>query len=723
MQELIGSVKLNTDFYNQDDTFATEDYEQLLNAVKSGADYSELIYANSSFFKLDNLSCHRENIIQWYPFEKNSSVLELNAQCGAVTAGFIDRVNHAVCITDSKIKADIIANRYSKQKNLEIFVGEKKEILNNLKEKFDYILLVGGILDSKDLSNLKELLKENGKLLIATENRNGLKYFAGCRDIYTKSYYDSVENYRFGEKKSYDMPEWKKVLGEAGFDELTFRYPYPDYRFCEAIYSDTMLPEKNQLYKNLRNFEDDRLVTFDENSVYNTFISYGVFPLFANSYFIETGKSCDVIYTKFSKERSNQYKIFTSITQEENRKGVKKYPENPKALTHITNMVEYEETLKKIYDDDKFSIAGCKPAENAIEFDYINGKTLSSIIDDHISENDFDGLYRDIDILKELINKISSGKPFVESEEFRSYFKDIKINQNLTASTYSIIDLIAENLIINDKINMIDYEWVLPFSVPVEYIMFRSLFLSKGISTLSQENQKKVYEYAGVSFDMFNTFLAMEIAFQQTVSSPKLDLNFICEKIGNSAYDVRHIDFEKILFRSSISNADTKGIITSKSNNNNYASISAKLDENIKSILFVPAQKSIFMHKPVISARKGSEEIIITNYTHNANLALAEDLYFSNPPEIIIQNNGYDEIKIDFTAYLWNTDIVAKIENDAENITDLLGRIDSLLEEYNKLSTAYNNQEKLFQEYRQTHLINKSAIKHLFIKKKKNQEE
>lgn len=44
------------------------------------------------------------------------------------------------------------------------------------------------------------------------------------------------------------------------------------------------------------------------------------------------------------------------------------------------------------------------------------------------------------------------------------------------AREYSNIDLIFENIILGDKYTIIDYEWSLDFPVPIEYIMFRSVF-------------------------------------------------------------------------------------------------------------------------------------------------------------------------------------------------------------------------------------------------------
>ncbi|MGN0660915.1 MAG: hypothetical protein ACI4JX_04270, partial [Oscillospiraceae bacterium] len=105
---------------NKSNTLSAEELSSLSDIAGRFEDYSEAVWDKPNYAKLDNLSCHRENIIQWYPFKEGASVLELCAECGAVTGGFAGRAGRVLSITDSEEKAKIIRTRYGSLKNLEV---------------------------------------------------------------------------------------------------------------------------------------------------------------------------------------------------------------------------------------------------------------------------------------------------------------------------------------------------------------------------------------------------------------------------------------------------------------------------------------------------------------------------------------------------------------------------------------------------------------------------
>lgn len=51
-------------------------------------------------------------------------------------------------------------------------------------------MLMGGITPYRDLLvSARELLAPGGKIVIASQNRLGLRYFAGCREEYSGKYF------------------------------------------------------------------------------------------------------------------------------------------------------------------------------------------------------------------------------------------------------------------------------------------------------------------------------------------------------------------------------------------------------------------------------------------------------------------------------------------------------------------------------------------------------
>ena len=69
-----------------------------------------------------------------------------------------------------------------------------------------------------------------------------------------------------------------------------FYYTYPDYKFATNIYYDEYLPKKGELRNNMRNFDSDRLLLFDEGLAFDGIIDAELFPHFSNSFFVEIGK-------------------------------------------------------------------------------------------------------------------------------------------------------------------------------------------------------------------------------------------------------------------------------------------------------------------------------------------------------------------------------------------------------------------------------------------------
>ena len=79
---------------------------------------------------------------------------------------------------------------------------------------------------------------------------------------------------------------WSGWFEEKGFREYEFYYPYPDYKFPTAVYSDRYLPKKGELLNNIRNFDADRYVLFDEGKAFDSLADTGYFPIFSNSFFV-----------------------------------------------------------------------------------------------------------------------------------------------------------------------------------------------------------------------------------------------------------------------------------------------------------------------------------------------------------------------------------------------------------------------------------------------------
>lgn len=168
------------------------------------------------------------NILKWYPFRENAKVLEIYD-----TTSILEKI----------------------KKNFEL---EQQSIQDlQIQGTYDYITLIGTfeyaptIIENEKaystfLRNLKEHLNEDGKILLAIDNRLGIKYLAGAKSKYYSRIYEGVES-----EIRQKMPnlllkkEIEKFIKEAGFSNYKFYYPLPDYRNTNSIFTDEFLPKSN----------------------------------------------------------------------------------------------------------------------------------------------------------------------------------------------------------------------------------------------------------------------------------------------------------------------------------------------------------------------------------------------------------------------------------------------------------------------------------------------
>ncbi len=305
LTENISNVILNLKYYKGEDLYCDGDIEdEMLEIVKgySKSDYDEIICDRKNWALMYHLSDQRENIIDFFEFENDADVLEIGAGCGAVTGALAKSCRKVTCIELSKKRSLINGYRNREYDNIEIMVGNFQDIEPNINDKYDVVTLIGVLEYAEKYINssspYEEMLKiagrhlkKGGRLIVAIENKMGMKYWAGCKEDHLCKYYESIEGYTTSSGvKTFGKKELECLIKKAGFTNFNFYYPYPDYKFAEVIFSDKRLPKAGELENNLRNFDNNRIITFDENKAFDTIISNGLFPYYSNSFLVELVK-------------------------------------------------------------------------------------------------------------------------------------------------------------------------------------------------------------------------------------------------------------------------------------------------------------------------------------------------------------------------------------------------------------------------------------------------
>ncbi len=299
--ETIGKVKIDDRFYPGEDFYSDGSVEdELLEIVQDhpGKEYEQIIREKRDWAILYHLSENRGNIIDWMENEKEASVLEVGSGCGALTGKLAEKYGQVTCIELSKKRSLINAYKNRDKENIEIKLGNYRDVSESLTEQYDIITLIGvfeyaiGYMGTENpyedfLLSLKGHLKDNGKIIIAIENKFGLKYWAGCVEDHKQALYEGIEGYwNTKNARTFTKKGLEQMIKRCGCTVEKFYYPYPDYKFPTTIYSDDYLPKIGELNNNFNNFDADRLVTFDEAKVFDTIIEEGEFPMYANSFLV-----------------------------------------------------------------------------------------------------------------------------------------------------------------------------------------------------------------------------------------------------------------------------------------------------------------------------------------------------------------------------------------------------------------------------------------------------
>lgn len=542
MLQTIGKVKIDDTFYPGKDLYSDGAIEdELLEIVRNNPKekYRDIIEERASWPIFYHLSEFRHNIVEWLPMKKTDKVLEVGSGCGAITGALAAKAGEVTCIELSMKRTMINATRNSEFENINIHVGNFKDVEGVLPCDYDYVMLIGvfeygyGYMGTKtpyeDLAKiLRKHLKPGGRMVIAIENKFGMKYFAGCREDHSGAFFDGIEDYprEDGTARTFSRNGLTKILEAAGLDEFTFYYPYPDYKFPTTLFSDARLPKVGELYQNIRNFDRDRMLLFDEQRAFDAVIREEMFPFYSNSFMVVTGPAPDVKYVKYSNDRDEKYAIRTSIREARDGYQVEKCALHEEAKEHVAMIAEnYEASFQK-EKAEQFSYNVCltSPAEakktGCVKLEYVDGRSLEEYLDDCVLRDDEKGF-------KELFERYCNIVKKIQREPFNYDF----IFQNI--------------LVTKEEWTVIDYEWSFPRLANKDVLIARAIHCYLADRAFREKAKAWMFAVCGsrlAGITEFYTYMPnYEIGFQDLVMGNRQPLSQLRHHIGNPAFSLDYI--------------------------------------------------------------------------------------------------------------------------------------------------------------------------------------
>ena len=553
MTEKIGKITLDYKFYPGEDLYSDGDIEEEMLEIAQNypeEEFPRIIEERGSWPIFYHLSPLRENIIEWVPVTKDMKVLEVGSGCGAITGALARKAGSVTCIELSKRRSMINAYRHKECDNVTIQVGNFQDIEKELDNDYDFIFLIGVFEYAKGyigtdrpyerfMEILRKHLKGNGqdgRLVIAIENKFGLKYWAGCREDQQGLFFSGLEDYpQDTGVRTFTREGLKKICEVNHCAEYSFYYPYPDYKFMTSIFSDEYLPHVGELCTNMRNFDRSRLLLFDEKNVFDTIIREGLFPLYSNSYFLVVGKKLPVKYSKYSNDRDAKYAICTDIRCPQNEQESAEFSKNKgtanrlvvekrnttaQSANHVHFMKEAYEKLTARYKGGKLHINRCAlSTQGTPVFEYVEGKSLEELFDELLDGQNFDAF----------------------EALFKQYVERISYNAGVAITDY---DLIFANILVDgDDWTAIDYEWTFEKDLPVKEVAGRALYCYQlGAAKRQQIVAQMFQKVLQLKENEIQQIAEKEKEIRKKIAGERMSVGNIRNLIGNPIYNPLGLD-------------------------------------------------------------------------------------------------------------------------------------------------------------------------------------
>lgn len=529
----------NTSFYRGEDLYSDGDIENeviKIIAANPTTDYEEAISRNYSWPVFYHLTRIRQNLLNWYPFKEQSDILEIGCGMGAITELLCKKCNSVTAVELSKRRATATYLRCREYDNLEIIVGNLNDIQFN--KKYDYITLIG-VLEYQNnftsssnpfkdfLAKIKQLLKPEGKLIIAIENKYGLKYWCGAPEDHSGIPYDGINNYAYSDvARTFSKKQLERLIKSVGFNNAYFYYPLPDYKMPQVVYSEEYLPKNGSMDNWIPYYEPNgNSMVSDEEHIYGDLIDNDVFEFFANSFMVECCAGNEDIgeiqYAVSSPFRNKEYNMITVYSKND---GFYKI-----ADSDSVNALKSTDNNHKMLDKRGLLVSETNIKGNVMYTKEISGTPLTEILLREYADKNENEVYKIFDKIYEEIIRSSE-----ESDKLNPIFNSsdemhlsvLESNDKILKKIY--IDMIHKNCFVqeNGDYVWIDQEWCLddiPASFGLYYNIIELYASNMWIDTCIP--MKQVLEHYALT-DKSDCYYNLKQAFLNTVQNRYSTFNY-----------------------------------------------------------------------------------------------------------------------------------------------------------------------------------------------------
>lgn len=525
-------ILTNEEEFNYSDGAEEEKY--IFNCIANAEDRTsfsdELKFKIRDWSSKYHLSKERANIIRAVEFKNknNMKVLEIGGGCGAITRYLGEEFREVDSIEGSQYRSKIITERCKDLDNVNVYCANLFDI--SLPENYYDLVIMIGVLEYSNvysqidnnpiksaqivLESLNSSLKSNGQIILAIENKFGLKYFSGASEDHTGIQFDSIMGYtKSNTPVTYGKETLGKILSKAGFKNQNWFYPYPDYKLPSVFISDlaakdTSLFVDNWIETPFTDSGKNYKTIFNEALAVREIYREGMLPQFANSFLILAGKNETISNQNWLIKKLNSHRFNDYCTE------IKLISNNEQLL--IKRKLLFSKGAEKKIENPQY-------LHNICDESYIKGELLTGQLTSYLLKNE---------IFTGLLEYSIKLKNYLEENFSTEKFDD----KGYLVLLPNSIDKIFKNIIVseNNEWASFDNEWEAKNdNITIDYILYRAIvyylnsYLLNFFDNSGEKLKQMVYNlleklFKNFNEERYNELLSKEEQFQILVNKGEL---------------------------------------------------------------------------------------------------------------------------------------------------------------------------------------------------------
>jgi hypothetical protein len=380
--------------------------------------------------------------------------------------------------------------RHSQRFNLDVIVGGLQDFVSD--KKFDYITVIGVLeyagtfYGGEDpyrsfLAKLRGMLNPGGTLILAIENKIGLKYICGAQEDHTGRIFESIYGYPYSDEVcTFSKKELTDLLHGAGFMSLEWYYPLPDYKLPQQVISEEIsLTDLDSIWRLFpaKTARQRHKGIMSEKRLGKTLSRAGLFGEFANSFLVIARTEdirCEPQCVRFigaNMARKSELRTNKKIYQNGREKLFVMSADNDNSMKFLHEIVDREVLAKKYFGDDAEVVAGRLEGSSLI-YPYMPFPTVAIANGD----SGFGRFWIDeyLRFLSRLPAKQCVPKEFMK--EMGIAYREV--HKPLRCLCCGPLDCIPHNILVDQKAGkwyIVDNEFTYDFPVPVDFLIWRAI--------------------------------------------------------------------------------------------------------------------------------------------------------------------------------------------------------------------------------------------------------